>query len=98
MVKEADANPNVKCILVYGSKNFFSSGNDISVFMEGDGTDRDLNEIGEESVMVGVKNFIGSILDSTKPTVFFNRGPVLGMCWTVQGGADFVYCTPETTF
>ena len=98
MVKEADANPNVKCILVYGSKNFFSSGNDISVFMEGDGTDRDLNEIGEESVMVGVKNFIGCILDSTKPTVFFNRGPVLGMCWTVQGGADFVYCTPETTF
>ena len=82
LVNEADKNPNVKCILVYGSKNFFSSGNDISVFMGGD-DDRDPRDIAEEAVMTGVKNFIGSILDCSKPTVFFNRGPVLGMCWTI---------------
>jgi enoyl-CoA hydratase/carnithine racemase len=60
--------------------------------------DRDPRDIAEEAVMTGVRDFIGCILDSSKPTVFFNRGPVLGMCWTIQGGADFVYCTPETTF
>ena len=97
LINEAGSNPNVKCILIYGSKDFFSSGNDISVFLEFD-DEEDQRRKAEEGVMVGVRDFISSIMDSPKPTVFFNRGKVLGMCWTVQGGADFVYCTPETTF
>lgn len=94
LVKEAEADPKVKCIMVYGGSKFFSSGNDISVFLSVD----DREAAAEKSVTIGVYNLISSIMNCKKPTVFVDRGPALGIAFTIQSHADFIYCTPEATF
>ena len=96
LVNAANENDSIKVILVYGSKDMFSSGNDISVFMEAD-TD-DMEAMAKEACMVGVRNYIGSIMNSKKPTIMMVRGRCLGMTFTIQSNADFIYCTEDATF
>ena len=74
----------------------FSSGNDISKFMEVD--TEEMEAIARDGVMVGVRDYIGSIMNSKKPTIMFVRGRCLGMTFTIQSNADFIYCTEEATF
>lgn len=59
----------------------FSSGNDISVFMEGD--TENMETLLHDACIIGVRDFIGSILNSKKPTVFMVRGRCLGMTFTI---------------
>ena len=47
---------------------------------------------------MGVYNFVSSIMNCKKPTVFVVRGQAVGISFTIQSNADFIYCTPEATF
>lgn len=73
LVNGANEDEKVKVILVYGSRNVFSSGNDISKFMEVD--TEEMEAVAREAVMVGVRDYIGSIMNSKKPTIMFVRCP-----------------------
>ena len=96
LVNAANENDEIKVILVYGSQNMFSSGNDISMFA-GIGPS-EIEKATKEAVLVGVRDFIGSIMNSKKPTIMFVRGRCLGMTFTIMSNADFVYCTEDASF
>ena len=83
--------------MVYGSKDMFSSGNDLSIFVSGQLGD-DFEAAAERGVTQGVYNFVASVLTSKKPTVFVVRGMAVGISFTIASNADFIYCTPSAKF
>lgn len=55
LVDAAGDDPNIKCILLYGSRNIFSSGNDISIFTKGDAA---VKHFAEHIVVSGLTKMI----------------------------------------
>jgi len=98
VVNEANANPDVKCILVYGGKDFFSSGLDLGIFMDAIKGKYDLDEIIERTTVKNLPHLFGCIINSPKPVVFLKRGMSVGFSFTMACCADFCYSTPDATF
>lgn len=78
LVYKAGEDPAIKCILVYGSAKFFSSGNDISIFHD----TKNIMANAKRGTLEATYHFIGSVMNNKKPVIFFVRGKCIGMTFT----------------
>ena len=60
LVYKANLDPTVKCVLVYGSAKFFSSGNDISIFHD----TKNIMANAKRGTLEATYHFIGSVMNS----------------------------------
>jgi enoyl-CoA hydratase/carnithine racemase len=87
-LREAADDPGVRVVLIHGTSDCFSSGNDLQDFMHAPPT-------GEESP---VGRFIAAISCAPKPLVAAVAGPAVGIGTTMLLHCDFVYAAQSTRF
>lgn len=84
----AEADPQVRAILIHGKPNCFTAGNDLKDFLErppsGDGSP--------------VFQFLRGISSASKPLVAAVAGPAVGIGTTMLLHCDFVYAAPNARF
>ena len=99
IVNSAQTDQNVKVILLQGGKTY-SSGNDLSVMIEGLRTrDREsFAKLAHEGINVQMVNALKAINSSVKPTVAVVRGNSVGIGFTTLALVDFVYAAPNALF
>ncbi|CAF0818124.1 unnamed protein product [Brachionus calyciflorus] len=93
-LKEAEENPKIKICVFTGAGDYFSSGNDLSNYTVQNEDPRDAIKKGCDLV----ENFINSFINFSKPLVALVNGPAIGICFTVLGLFDLVYCSDKATF
>ena len=90
VLRETDAKKSVSVLVLTGKGNFYSSGNDLSVFLSGD----------PQALVISAKSclseFVTAFIEFSKILVCAVNGPVLGIAATTLGLADFVYATESS--
>jgi enoyl-CoA hydratase/carnithine racemase len=86
-LERADADPQVRAVLVHGRPDCFCAGNDLRDFLE-----RDLTA---ESPAL---RFLRRIAETRKPIVAAVGGPAVGIGTTMLLHCDLVYAAPGTRF
>lgn len=87
----AQDDPDIRVIVLTGTADAFTSGNDLSDF-SGGGDDRGANEIPP------VGRFLQSILAAEKPLMAAVNGLAVGVGVTMLLHCDLVYASPNATF
>jgi len=85
----AGSNQDVRVAVLTGNGDFYSSGNDLSVFTSGDAT----TDAGERQN--SVRSMVDSFIEFPKPLVAALNGPAIGISFTTLGLVDFVFVTPK---
>ena len=87
-LRAAEADPQVRVVLIHGKPDCFTAGNDLKDFLErppsGDGSP--------------VFQFLQGISTAAKPLVAAVAGPAVGIGTTMLLHCDFVYASPNTRF
>jgi enoyl-CoA hydratase/carnithine racemase len=87
-LRAADADPQVRAILIHGQAGCFCSGNDLKDFL-------DQPPHGEDAP---VMHFLRGISVAAKPLIAAVGGPAVGIGTTMLLHCDLVYATPEACF
>lgn len=87
---QADANPEIRCILLTGTDDCFCSGNDIADFLQ-------MKTI-SPSDDVPVLRFMKTLAHVSKPVVAALNGPAIGVGTTVLLHVDLAYAGEKTRF
>lgn len=95
-MQKANADPNTKVILVYGSKDIFSAGADIFAFERFNGSN--FKEWIRHGAINQPYNFTWHVAISPKPVVVFARGMSIGIIFSMMSNANFIYCTHDAKF
>ncbi|MBC2655885.1 enoyl-CoA hydratase/isomerase family protein [Pseudomonas sp. MSSRFD41] len=82
---EADADPEINALLICGSNECFTAGNDIADFLQQPPTDLDSP----------VFHFMRSLLECRKPVVAAVAGPAVGIGTTLLLHCDLVYVSRD---
>ena len=98
LVNKASQDDSIKAVMIYGSKNMFSSGNDLQASAKNKEMLADPFRSAELYTVKQFGEFIGCVTQCKKPTIVVVRGRCIGMSFTQASNADFIYCTPEATF
>jgi Delta3-Delta2-enoyl-CoA isomerase len=87
-LESASENNSAKVVLITGAKDFYSSGNDLSVFaqMNPEDTPKLLREASARLI-----RFVDAWIECTKVIVCAVNGPAIGIAATTLGLADFVF-------
>merc|ERR1712166_1158202 len=96
IVTAAQTDDNVKVILLHGG-SFFSSGNDLSMFMK-PMTDEERLHIMHNGVKVVMVDMLMALNTSIKPIVTVVRGAAIGIGFTLTAHSTFLYCSPDAKF
>ncbi len=88
---DAHADPATRSILLTGTGDFFTSGNDLGDFMN---SPPHMNA----EHPAPVERFLRAMLESTKPFIVAVNGPAVGIGVTLLLHADLVYAAPQATF
>ena len=96
LINAAQEDENIKVILLHGG-NFFSSGNDLSMFAKKmTPMERlQLMDTGVNDVMV---KMLMAMANTVKPIVTVVRGAAIGVGFTLTAHSTFMYCSPEARF
>jgi enoyl-CoA hydratase/carnithine racemase len=96
LIKIAENDDEIKMIVLHGGQ-YFSSGNDLSVFMKITDFDKmvEFANYGVNKVMV---NLILALAFSKKPIVAVVRGGCVGIAFTILSHVSLVYCGPDAYF
>ncbi|XP_053211758.1 enoyl-CoA delta isomerase 2-like isoform X2 [Panonychus citri] len=86
---------NVKMIIITGTGDYFSSGNDLTNFQIKP-TD-DIVKLAKDSALL-LENFVNSFIDFPKPLVAVINGPAFGIMVTTLALCDNVICSDKATF
>ncbi|NWA00708.1 enoyl-CoA hydratase-related protein [Pseudomonas gingeri] len=84
-LRQADEDPAIRAVLIRGSEECFTSGNDIADFLEEPPSDLDSP----------VFHFMRSLLDCRKPLVAAVAGPAVGIGTTLLLHCDLVYVSAD---
>ncbi|NWE70974.1 enoyl-CoA hydratase/isomerase family protein [Pseudomonas gingeri] len=84
-LREADEDPAIRAVLICGSEECFTSGNDIADFLEEPPSDLDSP----------VFHFMRSLLDCRKPLIAAVAGPAVGIGTTLLLHCDLVYVSAD---
>src|SRR5476651_2047907 len=84
-LREADADPEINAVLIRGSSECFTSGNDIADFLEEPPSALDSP----------VFAFMRSLLDCRKPVIAAVAGPAVGIGTTLLLHCDLVYVSAD---
>jgi enoyl-CoA hydratase/carnithine racemase len=87
-LREADADPLVRCILFAGSETAFSAGNDIADFLQNPPTGSD----------APVMRLLALLTEVHKPMLAAVCGPAVGIGTTLLLHCDLVACGQQTAF
>lgn len=87
-IREADSDPSVRAILLTGTQDSFTAGNDIGDFMQSPPTGHDSP----------VFQFLLTLIDARTPLVAAIRGPAIGIGTTMLLHFDLVYCDETALF
>jgi enoyl-CoA hydratase/carnithine racemase len=87
-LRQADADPQVRAILLHGAKDCFTAGNDLKDFL-----DRPAGAGPRDSF-----TFISQLPRVAKPLVAAVGGPAVGVGTTMLLHCDFVYASPAARF
>jgi enoyl-CoA hydratase/carnithine racemase len=82
----AESDPGVRAILVHGSRDCFTAGNDLKDFLEG------------PSGAAQALRFISALSKVEKPVIAAVGGPAVGIGTTLLLHCDLAYATPGTRF
>jgi enoyl-CoA hydratase/carnithine racemase len=82
----ADADPGVRALLLHGSADCFTAGNDVADFLK------------PAPGASPTKGLFDTLPNLTKPIVAAVGGPAVGIGSTMLLHCDFVYATPEARF
>ncbi len=98
LVRAADHDPDVKCVLIRGEGEHFSGGGDVKSFGETLSlTPDERYDMFERRLLVG-NRLPQVLLDCTKPVVAATRGAVAGAGLAICLAADFVICASSSYF
>ncbi|TVR02785.1 MAG: enoyl-CoA hydratase [Deltaproteobacteria bacterium] len=87
-LREADANPAIRAIVLTGTNDIFTGGNDLADFMESPPTGHDSP----------VFQFLLTLIDADTPLVAVIRGPAIGIGTTMLLHFDLVFCDEAAVF
>jgi len=87
-LQSADADPGVRAVLIHGSRDCFTAGNDLKDFLERP----------PHSEETPVSRFLASLPAFGKPLVAAVNGPAVGIGTTMLLHCDLVYAAPAATF
>ena len=97
-IRDADADTAVKCILIRGEGEHFSSGGDVKGFAELMATPQNRRQdLFERKVLVG-NRLSQAVLQARKPVVVVARGAVAGGGLGLCLAADYVLCGESAYF
>ncbi len=91
-VVAAQSDPDVRAILITGSGDSYSAGNDMGDFAGGGDSPRGENELPP------VGQFLQAILNAEKPIIAAVNGMAIGVGVTMLLHCDLVYASPNATF
>ncbi len=87
----AEADPNIKVLILTGAEDCFTSGNDLGDFL---GAPPELNK----QERPPVSQFMFALLNAKKPVIAAIEGPAVGIGVTLLLHCDFVYAGKESYF
>jgi peroxisomal 3,2-trans-enoyl-CoA isomerase len=90
LLNDANTNPNVKVVLLYGAGEYFSAGNDVTQFFS-----LTKEQVGDPTRF---EMFANTFVDLKKPLYVYVKGFAVGMMVTLLAFADFIYCTDNAFF
>jgi 2-(1,2-epoxy-1,2-dihydrophenyl)acetyl-CoA isomerase len=97
-VRDADADPAVKCILIRGEGEHFSAGGDVKGFAALMATPQDRRQdLFERKVLAG-NRLPQTLLEARKPVVAVVRGAIAGAGVGLCLAADYVLCGQSAYF
>ena len=87
-LKDAESNAEVRVILITGTQEIFTAGNDLDDFLQNP----------PQSTESPVYHFIQSLTHTTKPVVAAVAGPAVGIGTTLLLRCDLVYAAENARF
>ncbi|MEQ9519882.1 MAG: enoyl-CoA hydratase [Parvibaculum sp.] len=91
-VVAAQSDPDIRVVVLSGTADSFTAGNDLGDFAGGSAKDRQENELPP------VGRFLRAILEAEKPLVAAVNGLAVGVGVTMLLHCDLVYASPNATF
>jgi enoyl-CoA hydratase len=92
--READADPEVRVIVLTGAGNAFCAGLDLSVLSSGTNQAERASRRGKGGAK-GIRNRVFDIVDCETPTIAKVRGPAYGMGVNIALACDFVVAADD---
>lgn len=96
-LKEAAERDDVHYMVLTGTGDFFSSGNDLGNFMNRLNTGLSPEVLAREASDL-VRKYVAAFINFPKPAVALVNGPSIGVSCTVLGLFDFVYASDKAFF
>jgi enoyl-CoA hydratase/carnithine racemase len=87
-LRSADSNATIRAVLIHGSRDCFTAGNDLKDFLERP----------PHSEEAPVSGFLASLPAFGKPLVAAVNGPAVGIGTTMLLHCDLVFAAPSATF
>lgn len=96
-LREAAERDDVHYLVLTGTGDFFSSGNDLGNFMNRLKTGLPPDVLAKEAAEL-VRRYVAAFINFPKPAVALVNGPSIGVSCTVLGLFDFVYASDKAFF
>eukprot|EP01116_Phalansterium_solitarium_P020676 TRINITY_DN6160_c0_g1_i1.p1 TRINITY_DN6160_c0_g1~~TRINITY_DN6160_c0_g1_i1.p1 ORF type:complete len:218 (-),score=16.55 TRINITY_DN6160_c0_g1_i1:279-932(-) len=101
-LEQAKNDPAVRCVVITGRGDYYSSGNDLSVFTAIDLSNKEKLEQELADAKAMLTRFVNSFIFFPKILIAALNGPAIGVAATTAQHCDFVYgsesCTINTPF
>uniref|UniRef100_A0A0K8R6Z2 Putative enoyl-coa hydratase/isomerase n=1 Tax=Ixodes ricinus TaxID=34613 RepID=A0A0K8R6Z2_IXORI len=97
LLKDAGQRDDVKFLVLTGTGEFFSSGNDLGNFTKQMQTGRSQVELAKEAAEL-VRRYVAEYINFPKPAIALVNGPAIGVSCTTLGLFDLVYASDKAFF
>uniref|UniRef100_A0A2R5L3U8 Putative enoyl-coa hydratase/isomerase n=1 Tax=Ornithodoros turicata TaxID=34597 RepID=A0A2R5L3U8_9ACAR len=97
LVKEVTEREDVNLLVLTGTGDFFSSGNDLENFLHMAKTGRTIEDLAKDAAEL-VRAYVSTFIDFPKPMVALVNGPAIGVACTILGIFDVVYASDKAFF
>ncbi len=87
-IKEGEADPSIRVILVHGQPDYFCAGNDIASFQD----------VSSAAGVDSIRNFYNALTKAKKPLIAAVNGFAIGVGMTMLLHFDLVYAGQSATF
>ncbi|CAN7974736.1 unnamed protein product, partial [Ixodes persulcatus] len=96
LLKDAGQRDDVKFLVLTGTGEFFSSGNDLGNFTKQMQTGRSQLELAKEAAEL-VRRYVAEFINFPKPAIALVNGPAIGVSCTTLGLFDLVYASDKAS-
>ncbi|EEC02706.1 enoyl-CoA hydratase, putative, partial [Ixodes scapularis] len=96
LLKDAGQRDDVKFLVLTGTGEFFSSGNDLGNFAKQMQTGRSQLELAKEAAEL-VRRYVAEFINFPKPAMALINGPSIGVSCTILGLFDLVYASDKAS-